>query len=409
MIAPKNHDREAERLELLESYAILDTQLEEDYDNLVLLASEICDTPISIITLLDKDRQWFKAHHGLDVSETERKYSFCGHTIHEPSNVFVIEDARVDERFHDNPIVVGDPNVVFYAGVTLSGASGLPLGTLCVIDHEPKKLTKSQLSALSILSDQVMNLLNLRKKKMELEKANVELELANHELDNFAAVAAHDLKSPLNNIITLSNCLEDFYAPKMDDEGKQIIGFIKSSSETLKKLITGLLSYSKSGQYSIEDKTNILLTDLQKTINDLFGGQKECSIKVKSELDAIYANKVAVEQILINLIANAVKYNDKSKIEIELEIKEQSGFYEFLVKDNGPGIHKDNQKKIFKIFEVVSEKDRYGEKGTGIGLATVKKVVEGLGGKISVTSQIGEGATFTFTIKSPIVLESSMV
>ncbi|MBT9186764.1 sensor histidine kinase [Zobellia russellii] len=408
MIAPKNHDREAERLELLESYAILDTQLEEDYDNLVLLASEICGTPISVITLLDKDRQWFKAHHGLDVSETERKYSFCGHTIHEPSNLFVIEDARADERFHDNPIVVGDPNVIFYAGVTLKGASGLPLGTLCVIDHEPKQLTKSQLSALKILSDQVMNLLNLRKKKMELEKANKDLQLANRELDNFAAVAAHDLKSPLNNIITLSNCLKDVYAPKMDDEGKQIIGFIKSSSETLKKLIEGLLSYSKSGQYKMKDKTNIQLADLQQTINELFGGQKECSINVTSELTEIRANKVAVEQILINLIANAIKYNDKPKIKIDLLIKEENGFYEFAVKDNGPGIHKDNQEKIFKIFEVVSEKDRYGEKGTGIGLATVKKVVAGLGGSIHVTSQVGEGATFTFTIKSPIVLESSL-
>lgn len=409
MIAPKNHEHEAERLALLESYAILDTELEEDYDNLVLLASEICGTPISVITLLDKDRQWFKAHHGLDTSETERKYSFCGHTIHEADNLFVIEDARVDERFHDNPIVVGDPNVVFYAGVTLNGSNGLPLGTLCVIDHEPKQLSESQLTALRILSDQVMNLLDLRKKKMELEKANEDLKLANRELDNFAAVAAHDLKSPLNNIITLSNCLEDFYAPKMDDEGKQIIEFIKSSSETLKKLITGLLNYSKSGQFNIDDKTTILLTDLQRTINELFGGQKECTIKVKSNLESIYANKVAVEQILINLIANAIKYNDKSSIEIELEIREQDAFYEFLVKDNGPGIHEDDQEKIFKIFEVISEQDRYGEKGTGIGLATVKKVVEGLGGNISVLSQLGEGATFTFTIKSPIVLTPTMV
>jgi len=408
MIAPENHENEAERLELLQSYSILDTELEDDYDNLVLLASEICGTPISVITLLDKDRQWFKARQGLDVSETERKYSFCGHTIHEPSNVFVIEDATKDERFHDNPIVVGDPNVIFYAGVTLNGASGLPLGTLCVIDHKPKQLTESQLNALKILSDQVMNLLELRKNKMQLEKANEELELANKELDNFAAVAAHDLKSPLNNIITLSNCLNDFYAPKMDDEGKQIIEFIKSSSETLKKLITGLLNYSKSGQYKIEDKTIIRLTDLQKSISELFGGHKECSITVKSDLDSIYANKVAVEQILINLIANAVKYNDKPNIEIELEIKESDSFYEFAVKDNGPGIHKEDQEKIFKIFEIISEQDRYGEKGTGIGLATVKKVVEGLGGIITVVSQIGEGSTFTFTIKSPIILESTV-
>ncbi|WP_276168432.1 sensor histidine kinase [Zobellia alginiliquefaciens] len=409
MIAPQNHENEAERLALLQSYSILDTELEEDYDNLVLLASEICGTPISVITLLDKDRQWFKARHGLDVSETERQYSFCGHTIHEADNILVVEDAREDERFFDNPIVVGEPRVIFYAGVTLKGASGMPLGTLCVIDNKPKKITESQLAALKILSDQVMNLLELRKSKMNLESANNELKLANRELDNFAAVAAHDLKSPLNNIISLSNCLRDFYAPKMDDEGKQIVEFIRSSSETLKKLITGLLDYSKSGQFNIDDKTTIMLSDLQRTIKELFGGRKECTIHINSDLDSIYANKVAVEQILINLIANAIKYNDKPSIEIELEIKEQDSFYEFFVKDNGPGIHKDDQEKIFKIFEVISEKDRYGDKGTGIGLATVKKVVEGLGGKVTVTSELGEGATFAFTIKSPIVVESTMV
>ncbi|CAZ96009.1 MULTISPECIES: sensor histidine kinase [Zobellia] len=408
MIAPEKHKREAERLALLESYGILDTPLEEDYDNLVTLASEICGTPISVVTLLDKDRQWFKAYHGIDVRETEKEYSFCGHTINASDSIFVIEDARIDERFHDNPMVQGDPHVIFYAGVPLKGAGGLPLGTLCVIDTKPRALTKSQVNALKILSDQIMNLLDLRKKKMELEKANEQLARTNHELDNFAAIAAHDLKSPLNNILTLSNCLYEDYAPLVDDEGKQIIEFIRSSSETLRKLITGLLDYSKSGQYNSNDKTRISLTDLHKNISELFGGHKECVIRINSELDSIYANKVAVEQILINLIANAIKYNDKSKIEIDLDVGESESHYEFSVRDNGPGINEEDQEKIFKIFEIVSPKDRFGEKGTGIGLATVKKVVEGLGGQVAVSSKVGEGATFSFTIKAASHMSPSM-
>ncbi|SHI56878.1 sensor histidine kinase [Pseudozobellia thermophila] len=408
MIAPEKHKRETERLALLQSYAILDTPSEEDYENLVLLASEICGTPISVITLLDEDRQWFKASHGIDVNETDREYSFCGHAINFSDPVFVVQDARKDKRFYDNPMVAQDPKVVFYAGVPLRGADGLPLGTLCVLDRKPKVLTKSQIDALRILSDQVMNLLDLRKKKRELEKANERLEVANRELDNFASIAAHDLKSPLNNIISMSNYLYEDYVHLVGDEGKQIIEYIRSSSETLKKLICGLLDYSKSGEFSPDDKTTIVLSDLHKSIVELFGARDNCTIKMHSDLDAIYANKVAVEQILINLVGNAIKYNDKPNIEVDLNIRENEGVYEFLVRDNGPGISEDDQDKIFKIFEVVSQEDRYGERGTGIGLATVKKVVEGLGGEVKVTSKVGEGATFAFTIKGANTLSPSM-
>lgn len=329
MIAPEKHEREAERLALLKSYDILDTPSEQDYENLVLLASEICGTPISAITLIDEDRQWFKAYHGVDVRETDRKYSFCGHAINFTDNVFVVKDARKDERFYDNPMVVDDPHVVFYAGVPLRGPDGLPLGTLCVLDRQPKTLTESQIKALRVLSDQVKNLLDLRKKTRELEKANERLEHANRELDSFASIAAHDLKSPLNNIISMSDFLYEDYAHIIDDEGKQVIKYIKGASTTLQRLINGILDYSKSGEFSPEDKTTIILSDLYKIIAELFGAPEECTIRMHSGLDSIYANKVAVEQVLINLVGNAIKYNDKPRIEIDLYIREKMGTTNF--------------------------------------------------------------------------------
>jgi GAF domain-containing protein len=210
----EKHKHESERLKLLESYSILDTLPEIDYDNITAIASEICNTPISLVSLIDSKRQWFKSHHGLNVSETTKDYAFCAHAIIDPNDIFIIQDARKDERFFDNPLVTGEPNVIFYAGVPLVGENNLPIGTLCVIDNKPKLLSQTQIHALKALANQVMNLLELRKTKARLEQALEDVEQINQELESFAFIAAHDLKSPLNNISSITNLFLDSYGEK---------------------------------------------------------------------------------------------------------------------------------------------------------------------------------------------------
>lgn len=398
MITPEKYKKEDERIKLLESYSILDTLPEIDYDNLTAIAAEICGTPISLISFVDKERQWFKSHHGLDVSETSRDYSFCAYAINDPDNVFIVGDSRKDMRFHDNPIVSGNPKVIFYAGVPLINENGLPLGTLCVIDHEPKTLTQNQIRSLKALSDQTMKLLDLRLKSIELETAMVKLEKKNQELERFANIAAHDLKSPLANVSGLANLFLENYKTIIDEEGQEIIRLIKSSSEKLKEMIDGLLEYSKADKIVTDIKNEVSIEVLEKEISSLFVFKNNCSITFESNTDSINTNKTAIEQILINLIANAIKYNDKEIVEIVIEILEEQDFYKISVKDNGPGILEEDFERIFQIFEVLSNEDRFGEKGNGIGLATVKKIVEDLGGVIYVESKIGKGAKFTFTI-----------
>jgi signal transduction histidine kinase len=400
MLIPHKHKNEKERQKLLESYSILDTLPEKDFDNLTAIASQICNIPISLITLLDSDRQWFKSHHGIeiDVRETPREHAFCAHAIHDADNTFIVNDARLDKRFHDNPYVIGEPNVVFYAGVPLTNSSGLPLGTLCVVDHKPNTLNQTQLDALKSLADQVMNLLELRRNKMYLEQAIFELEESNKELERFAYIAAHDLKSPLNNIASLSQSLKDDYSSNIDKEGQKLIGFIQSSSNQLRGLIDGLLDYSKSTKIVHDKKTNIDLEKLREELIILFSFESKCVIKLHSDLKQIHANKTAIEEIFINLITNAIKHNNKPLTDIDLRISEDETQYTFIFKDNGPGIAPANHNKIFQLFETLTDQDKYGQKGNGIGLATVKKLIENLGGKIHVESEIGKGAKFIFTI-----------
>lgn len=399
MIEPKEHHKERERQKDLESYSILDSLSEPDYDNLTVIAAEICGTPISLISLIDNKRQWFKSHHGLDATETPKEYAFCAHAINDPYKVFIIPDARKDKRFHDNPLVTGDPHIVFYAGVPLISEDEMPLGTLCVIDHKPNLLSPSQVRSLSALANQVMNLLKLRKSKILLAQALMNLEEKNQDLERFAFIAAHDLKSPLIGINRMAQLFIKEYGIKIDHEGQKMLGLIESSADKLRRMIDGLLEYSRSESVLKEKKSRIDLETLKKDIADLFVSEHELTIVLRSTLNDIYANRTAIDQILINLVDNAIKYSDKKNIVIDIGVSENDTNYEFFVQDNGPGIVPDHQEKIFGIFKVLAAKDKFGQNGNGIGLATVKKIVEKMGGSIKVESEIGKGAKFIFTLE----------
>ncbi len=141
---PENENR---RLNAVYEYAILDTICEEEYDGITKIAARICNVPASLITFLDKDRQWFKSHLGVDINETPREFSFCNYTILDPANVLIVPDLRTDSRFSENPLVTQDPHAVFYAGAPLVTPDGYALGSLCVLDGKVNHLNDDQIEA----------------------------------------------------------------------------------------------------------------------------------------------------------------------------------------------------------------------------------------------------------------------
>ncbi len=162
---------EAERLAALRAFNILDTPAEQAFDDITLLASHVCDTPIALITLIDENRQWFKSRIGFDIAESSRSISFCAHTILRTDDIFVVRDTLEDSRFHDNPFVASPPNVRFYAGAPLVTSAGVSLGTLCVMDRKPRDLSPDQLASLRALRRDVIAELELRKAASELRES----------------------------------------------------------------------------------------------------------------------------------------------------------------------------------------------------------------------------------------------
>ncbi|GAA4459115.1 hypothetical protein GCM10023189_32350 [Nibrella saemangeumensis] len=169
--APKPSNESA-RLKSLQKYQLLDTISEQIYDDVTKIASELCGTPVSLISLIDENRQWNKSTHGSKLKEFERELSFCAHAILQPEELFVVSDARNDERFHDNPLTVGESKVIFYAGMPLVDAEGLPLGALCVIDNQPRTLPEEKRIALKALAKLVQAHFELRFTNIRLEESN---------------------------------------------------------------------------------------------------------------------------------------------------------------------------------------------------------------------------------------------
>lgn len=223
---------ESARLAALRRYRILDTDPEEAFDDLTLIASQICGTPIASITLIDEDRQWFKSRIGLSMSETARSIAFCDHAIRH-KGIFLVPDASRDARFRENPMVTGDPHIRFYAGSALVTPEGHAIGTLCVVDRIPRKLTDDQERALDALRRQTEAQLELRRNLVELQHALAERDHAEDEQTKLVV----ELRRSLDNVNKLTALIPFATTCEVD----LVIPAIPSSIHTVSDGVTQLL------------------------------------------------------------------------------------------------------------------------------------------------------------------------
>ncbi|MES2656421.1 MAG: HAMP domain-containing sensor histidine kinase [Bacteroidota bacterium] len=397
---------EQDRLKKLLEYQILDTPEEADFDELVKLASSICNTPISLVSLIDDKRQWFKAHIGLSVRETAREISFCQNAIL-TNELYIIEDAVHDKRYASNPLVTGDPNIGFYAGMPLTTEDGYNLGTICVIDREPRILNHHQQEALKIIAKQVIKLLELKlsvlrekETSKQLENTTVELKEANKVKDKIFSIVAHDLRSPLRNINSILEMYKD--GDISEDEAAE---FIKSLSHKVREtadMIDNLLSWAKTQINNTEaffQEVN-LLEMVENKVGLFKPVAEDKGISFEIDIPGLINVKADVEMLKIvfrNLINNAIKFsNPNGKITLKAVVEGNEAIV--CVADNGTGIAAGDIEKLFSATTHLSTYGTKNEKGTGIGLQLCKDLLAKNNGNIWVESELGKGSCFYFSI-----------
>lgn len=393
------HKEEQLRLKALEEYKVLDTLPEKMYDDITMIASHICEMPIVLLSLVDDKRQFFKSKIGIDVNETPVSLSVCYHAIMSEQELFEVTDLREDDRFKDNPFVTGDPKIVSYYGVPLENKQGVSFGTLCVVSQdEPKVLNEEQKNILKKLAKQIIYLLELRKQNFELKRYQEEISYYSSQMEEFAHTAAHDLRAPLRAVKSFLQLIEMKREGQLDEKEKKYFQFINTNMDTMNQLIVDLLDYAKSNSKIDEKEAIDLNTFMEQIFHNLVEHHHSSDSNLVLKLmPTIYYSKLALHMIFYNLIDNALKYRSQDRaLELKISYKSDLFHYYFEVEDNGIGVASEYYDTIFKPFKRLHTKSEYA--GSGLGLATVKKIIQKLGGAITLKSVLGEGTTFLITI-----------
>lgn len=393
-----NPPDELNRIRNLQLYQIMDSGQEADYDDLTALASFICGTPISLISLVDEKRQWFKSSLGMreGVTQTPREDAFCAYNILDATTPLVVPDARQDPRFADNPLVTGDPNIVFYAGAPLVSREGYALGSLCVIDRKERELTPEQLAALTRLSRQVVKLMEFRQTLQLAQDRNKELSLAHKTLTDFSHIIAHDLKAPLRIIKSYSEVIREDFAPALPPEGHEFLKVMEKATDEARSMVDGVLRYS-TALHSFNQRKEVLdMAETVETIGVRVGLPAGCTLTFVGPEPTLFAPQVPVQQILQNLIGNAIKFRDKDQTEIIVRCEKMETGTRISVSDNGRGFDPDKISMIFTMFYTTD--DGAGKDGHGVGLSIVKRMVEMLGGTLEISSTPGVGTEMAFVL-----------
>ncbi|NQZ23258.1 MAG: GAF domain-containing sensor histidine kinase [Colwellia sp.] len=400
MISAELHPQEPQRIEELLRYEVLDTEDEKALDELTQLASAICGTSISLISLVDKDRQWFKSRVGLDAPQTPREIAFCSHTILQ-DQVFEIPDASADKRFADNPLVTGSPDIRFYAGAPLVSSCGMPIGTLCVIDTEPKKLDKKQLLALKTLAKQVISQLELRLHNRHLQRMQ-----KNHK--QILAALSHDLRSPFNGILGLSRVLhQNSVTLKPELIAKMADGILDSSLKVY-QLLDEILQWSRNqlGAIQLELKATLLDPLIIETLDFMEESFSLKKINIKHLINegvVAMADANLTKTIIRNLLANAIKYTPEQG-NITIETQTVDGLVQLTITDTGKGVPLEIQDALFKNC-VASHFGTQGESGHGLGLSLCGDFARKQHGYLSLDKEYKAGAKLILNFTSAVELQ----
>lgn len=420
--APMAQD-EVDRLNALARFNILDSAPEQSFDDIVKLASGLCAVPIALVSLIDAERQWFKACVGLTATQTPRDMAFCAHAILSPAEVFEVADASQDPRFADNPLVAGEPGIRFYAGAPIVTAQGHALGTVCVIDRVPRKLEPHQIDGLVALARQTASLLHLRELLAQSEQQKQQLrqqvtralgsgDEAHRGLRHDQRVAtvgyltasiAHDFNNLLQSLKTGLDLLRR-KADRPQDVDRLAQGALRTVGRGA-SLISRMLAISRDEQ---PDTCPILIVERIEGMRPLLASAVGASFDLRFDLQAadiaVVCDATQFEAAILNLVVNARDAMGPAGGQITIASRlthcavqddlPEGHYLDVQVHDAGPGIAADVIARVFEPFYTTKPE---GE-GTGLGLAQVLGFAQNAGGTARIESG-AQGTTVRLLLK----------
>jgi signal transduction histidine kinase len=398
-------DNEIDRLTALYALDILDSPAEQDFDDIVKLASNVCDAPMSLVSLLDSDRQWSKARVGTELAETSRDISFCAHAVL-GRDLLVVPDATKDARFADNPMVDQEGGVRFYAGAPLITTDGYALGTLCVLDREPRRLDVEQLQALRALARQVTSQIELRRHAIALANTTARLQELERRKDDLANLVGGDLRAPLRLISAYLEKLGDtghHDAEMAELVGRATAGHIRGFLDLMQHLTS--MADAGFGSESLHMRQIDLTRITQRAVEAVRPIANTKQIWILNQAGGpslpIIADPVRLEQVLTHLLFAAVKYTPSGgRVRIGTEI------------ESGPTVRLDDMDMPDGLRPDLFPHLFYGAianpttvPGPDRGLAVAKKILDAHHATVALSDRPGDGTSlhvvFPFAQTSP--------
>lgn len=386
---------EMQRLLSLSELDLDYSELSDEFKELASLAAKIAGTDISLINLIDSYTTWTISGHGLDIEQVPREESLCQYTIMGQPQ-FEVSDLLLDKRFKDKDFTKAPLALRYYFGVPLTDPEGYQLGSLCVVDKQPKHLSPEKIEMLKIIADQVINRIHtyrvIRDLQFQVKSAN-----------ETKSKVAHDIRGPLAGIIGLSNIIVQQGNSNTLGEVLEFIQLINKSSKSLLELADEILTEEQKGGKLAENEMN--LSVFKCKLEDLYNAQaknKGINLQIQTNgsntLSPFPKNKLL--QITGNLISNAIKFTpERGTVKVDLSLIEQKREYllNLVISDTGAGISEEALQHL-KEGGHSSTDGTYGEKGYGFGLALVKHLIHGLGGTMEVQNITESGARFNVSI-----------
>jgi signal transduction histidine kinase len=381
---PPKTEAEELRLAALHGYSILDTPRESAFDDITRIAALICEVPIAVVNLIDRERQWFKSEIGLGVRETPLATSICAHAILQ-QDLFVVPDTLQDSRFVNNPLVTGDPRLRFYAGALLKTPDGQPLGTVCVLDMKPRQLRPEQTEALQALARQTMAQLELRRMLALAQESS-------RYRSRLMAIAGHDLRTPLR----AASYAIDKVRRKLDEETGAPLKVAQEAIGQVHRDFDQLASVAGTeGELSVPDMVDFPISEVLDPVLASWRRQAEMkgiTLRARPSSLRVRSHHALLATVLGNLLGNAVKYTTHGSVLIGCRRRGDKVIVEIV--DTGIGMDDAQTTDLFGAFRQADPRSD----GLGLGLWIVRQTAETLGCPVTMRSRKGHGSRFTVTV-----------